>query len=201
MALFWRVTNIDIQSIVEAARVSHVALFEELSVHYNDIELIAKKCQHTLEAGGKLFFIGNGGSAADSQHLAAEFVVRFKRERSPLAAIALTTDTSILTAHSNDYSFDTVFSRQLEALGSDKDMVFGLTTSGNSPNIINALNVAKEKGIFSVALTGRDGGAIKGIADQSIVIQHEETARIQEAHLFIGHCLCDIVDRVFATSE
>ena len=155
-------------------------------------------CQDTLAKGGKVIWFGNGGSAADSQHLAAEFVVRYKNERGPLASIALTTDTSILTAHSNDYHFDTVFERQILALCKPEDLVIGLTTSGTSPNINLALEAANNIGAYTVALTGRDGGKVKDIAKLPIIINFDETARIQEAHMFIGHWLCEAVDLLIA---
>ena len=141
-------------------------------------------------------FLGNGGSAADSQHLAAEFMVRYKKERGPLASIALTTDTSILTAHPNDYEFETVFERQVLGLGKPEDLVIGLTTSGQSENINRALKAANDMGAATVALTGRDGGKVKDIARLSIIINSDETARIQEAHMFIGHWLCEAMDEV-----
>ncbi|GHD48857.1 D-sedoheptulose 7-phosphate isomerase [Marinobacter persicus] len=153
----------------------------------------AKKC---LKNGGKIIFMGNGGSAADSQHLAAEFMVRYKQERGPLASIALTTDTSILTAHPNDYEFETVFERQIRGLGKPEDLVIGLTTSGQSENINLALKAANELGATTVALTGKDGGKVKDIAKLSIIIGSNETARIQEAHMFIGHWLCEAMDEV-----
>ncbi|MFY8350172.1 SIS domain-containing protein [Pseudoalteromonas sp. SSM20] len=159
---------------------------------------LLQACQETLEKGGKVIWFGNGGSAADSQHLAAEFVVRYKNERGPLASIALTTDTSILTAHSNDYHFDTVFERQILALCKPEDLVIGLTTSGTSANINLALAAANKIGAYTVALTGRDGGQVKDIATLPIIIANDETARIQEAHMFIGHWLCEAIDMLVA---
>lgn len=154
--------------------------------------------KRSLQRGGKVVFMGNGGSAADSQHLAAEFMVRYKQERRPLASLALTTDTSILTAHSNDYDFSTVFERQVQGLVKPDDVVIGLTTSGTSRNINLALQAAKNIGAFTVALTGRDGGQVVNIADLSIVVKSQETARIQEMHMFIGHWLCEAMDFEFA---
>jgi D-sedoheptulose 7-phosphate isomerase len=151
-----------------------------------------------LKLGGKVVFMGNGGSAADSQHLAAEFMVRYKQERRPLASLALTTDTSILTAHANDYDFSTVFERQVQGLVKPQDVVIGLTTSGTSRNINLALQAAKDIGAFTVALTGRDGGQVVHIADLAIVVKSQETARIQEMHMFIGHWLCEAMDIEFA---
>lgn len=170
---------------------SHLELFKTLAVHQDELLTLVEKCQQALADGGKIVFCGNGGSAADSQHLAAEFVVRFKKNRRPLASIALTTDTSILTAHANDFGFDTVFSRQVEALCTEKDVVIGLTTSGTSPNINLALEAANELGAYTVAFTGRDGGQVKDIANLPIIVNHPETARIQEAHLFMGHWVCE----------
>ncbi|MFC4654182.1 MULTISPECIES: D-sedoheptulose-7-phosphate isomerase [Rheinheimera] len=150
--------------------------------------------QDCLAAGGKVVWMGNGGSAADSQHLAAEFMVRYKAERGPLASIALTTDTSILTAHANDYHFDSVFERQVRGIVRPQDVVIGLTTSGKSPNINLALKAANELGAYTVALTGRDGGLVKDIAKLPIIVKSDETARIQEVHMFIGHWLCEALD-------
>ena len=154
------------------------------------------QCHRALDNGGKIIFCGNGGSAADSQHLAAEFVVRYKKDRRGLPALALTTDTSILTAYTNDYEFEGVFARQIEALCKKEDVVVGLTTSGNSPNVSAALRASKKIGAYSVALTGNNGGEIKAIADLAIVIDYPETARIQEAHLFLGHWLCEAFDLI-----
>jgi D-sedoheptulose 7-phosphate isomerase len=147
-----------------------------------------------LNRGGKVIWAGNGGSAADAQHLAAEFMVRYSSERGPLASIALTTDTSILTAHSNDYDFATVFARQIYGLAKAEDVMIGLTTSGNSENINAAVQAANELGAYTVALTGRDGGSVKDIAQLPIIIASNETARIQEAHMFMGHWLCEAID-------
>ncbi len=171
----------------------HQMLFETMDTYHPEVMQLLEACHSALQAGGKVIWFGNGGSAADAQHLAAEFVVRYKLERGPLASIALTTDTSILTAHSNDYHFDTVFERQVQALCKPEDLVIGLTTSGTSPNINLALAAANEIGAFTVALTGRDGGKVKDIAKLPIIIKNDETARIQEAHMFIGHCLCEAI--------
>ena len=145
--------------------------------------------------------MGNGGSAADSQHMAAEFMVRYKAERGPLPSIALTTDSSLLTAHTNDYQFETLFSRQIEGLGRPDDLVIGISTSGNSANIIAAIKQAKQMGIASATLLGRDGGNLKSLADVSVVVPCDETARIQEAHIFIGHWLCEMVDYEMAEPD
>ncbi len=148
-----------------------------------------------LNSGGKLLVMGNGGSAADAQHLAAELVGRFLMERRALPAIALTTDTSILTAIGNDYGFDEVFSRQVEALAVPGDMVLGISTSGNSRNVINALAIARDKRCQTVGLLGRDGGEINGMVDISLTVASLETPRIQEAHQLIIHIICDLVEK------
>ncbi|UKL13496.1 D-sedoheptulose-7-phosphate isomerase [Dissulfurimicrobium hydrothermale] len=148
-----------------------------------------------FENGGKLLLCGNGGSAADSQHIAAEFINRFRLERNPLPAIALTTDTSVITSISNDYGFNYVFSKQIEALASPKDVVIGISTSGNSQNIIFAMDTARIKGAKTVAFTGKGGGKMPAHADLVITVSSSDTPRIQEVHIFIGHLLCDIVEQ------
>jgi len=148
----------------------------------------------TLRAGGKILWCGNGGSAADSQHLAAEIVGRFRRERRGLPSMALTTDTSILTAVANDYGYDAVFSRQVEALGNPGDLLVGLSTSGNSRNVVAALEVARSQGMLTVAFTGAGGGKMGTIADQFFAVASSDTARIQEAQILAGHMLCDWIE-------
>ena len=140
-------------------------------------------------------FAGNGGSAADAQHLAAELVVRYKIDRSPLAALALTTDSSTLTASANDFGYDTIFESQLRALGRKGDLVIGITTSGESPNVLNALHAAKELGITPAALAGKGGGGLIGLADPLLIVPSDNTARIQEMHIFLGHMLCDVLEQ------
>ena len=191
----------EILSSYTASLARHRAAFSTLEDHQEQVLVLLSQCLEALKAGGKVIWFGNGGSAADAQHLAAEFVVRYKKERGPLASIALTTDTSILTAHSNDYTFDTVFERQVLALCKPQDLVIGLTTSGTSPNINLALAAANEIGAFTVALTGRDGGKVKDIANLAIIINNDETARIQEAHMFIGHWLCEALDLSWQEEE
>jgi D-sedoheptulose 7-phosphate isomerase len=152
-----------------------------------------------LSAGKKILACGNGGSAADAQHFAAELVGRFERERKELPAIALTTDTSIITAIGNDYSFDVIFSKQVRALGQPGDILLGISTSGNSGNIIEAINAAHEKGMSIIALTGKDGGKIGQLLksdDVNLCVPADRTARIQETHLLLLHCLCDGVDHL-----
>jgi len=152
-----------------------------------------------LASDRKILACGNGGSAADAQHLAAELIGRFERERPELAAIALTTDSSILTALANDYRFDDVFAKQVRGLGQAGDVLVAISTSGNSANVVNAVQVAHERGMAVVALTGRNGGRIAGMlrdGDVHLCVPHERTARIQEVHLLIIHCLCDGIDSV-----
>jgi D-sedoheptulose 7-phosphate isomerase len=179
----------------------HKKAFELMDSYHDSVLALLEACNKSLQSGGKVIWMGNGGSAADAQHLAAEFMVRYKNERGPLASIALTTDTSILTAHSNDYHFDTVFERQVKGLCKPEDLVIGLTTSGKSANINLALSAANEIGAFTVALTGRDGGKVKDIAKLPIIITNDETARIQEAHMFIGHWLCEAIDALVVEAE
>jgi D-sedoheptulose 7-phosphate isomerase len=147
-----------------------------------------------ISAGQKILIFGNGGSAADAQHLAAEFVNRFKIERPPLAAIALTTDTSLLTSIGNDYHFDEIFSKQIKALGNRNDVAWGISTSGNSGNVIKAMQAAKSKGLKSIGMTGR-GGKLLECADLAFCAESDDTPRIQEAHITVGHILCELVDR------
>lgn len=160
-------------------------------------ELVAEAAQQivgSLRAGGKVLFMGNGGSAADAQHLAAEFVGRYLKERRALPALALSVNSSAVTAIGNDYGFDQVFARQLEALGKEGDVVVGISTSGNSRNVIQALEVAKSKSIYSVALTGESGGLMRKIADCAICMPSDKTPRIQECHILTGHIICEIVE-------
>lgn len=154
-----------------------------------------------LRRGGKVIWMGNGGSAADSQHLAAEFVGRYTRERQGLASIALTTDTSILTAVGNDYGYESIFSRQIDALCTSDDVVVGISTSGNSRNIIVAMEVARARDATTVAFGGRDGGELHAQVDHSLIVPSWETARIQEGHILIGHLLCDMVESGITDSD
>ena len=151
-----------------------------------------------LRAGGKLLFFGNGGSAADAQHLAAEFVGRFVRERAGLPAIALTTDSSILTAVGNDYGFDQIFARQVQALGRPGDVAIAISTSGNSPNIIEGVKAARKGYLKTIGLSGKDGGLLAAEADVVITIASTSTARIQECHITIGHLLCELTEEALA---
>lgn len=162
------------------------------------MQLIEKACLVSIDAykkGKKVLVAGNGGSAADAQHIVAEFVSRFYFDRPALPAIALTTDTSILTAVGNDYGYERLFSRQLEANGTEGDIYIGISTSGNSPNILNSLKTSKAKGIFSIGLTGKTGGKMKELCDICICIPSSETPRIQESHILIGHIICASVEQ------
>jgi D-sedoheptulose 7-phosphate isomerase len=152
-------------------------------------------CAQSLRAGGKLMLFGNGGSAADAQHLATEFVVRYKRSRAPIAALALTTDTSALTAIGNDLGFDELFARQIAALGRKGDVAIGISTSGQSPNILKGLEEARAMGLVAAALGGRGGGKMKGLADPLLIVPSDTTARIQEMHIMLGQMLCSALER------
>jgi len=157
----------------------------------NGAKIIAK----SLLNAGTLFWCGNGGSAADSQHLAAELVGRFKQNRKALRSLALTVDTSVLTCVANDFSYEDIFSRQLEALARNGDVLVGISTSGNSKNVLSAFKMAKDLGVTSIALLGRDGGQAKSFSDLSIIVPSHSTARIQEMHILIGHIFCDLIEK------
>lgn len=162
-----------------------------------EIALVARRSLETLKGGGKLIFCGNGGSAADAQHLAAEYVVRFARARRPLPALALTTDASVLTAAGNDFGFETIFARQVEALARPGDLLILHSTSGESENLLAAADQARSMGVGTVALLAKGGGHLKGRVDVALVVPTDVTARAQEIHLAIGHLVCEVVDRAF----
>lgn len=172
----------------------HLALFNRLATLTSVVEKAAGLVVEALAAGHKLMLCGNGGSAADSQHLAAEFTGRFIKDRAPLAAMALSTDSSALTCIGNDYSFDEVFARQVTGLGRRGDCLLAISTSGNSRNVIRAVEAARAANMCVVGLLGRDGGALLNLCDVPIVVPSQSTARIQEAHIFIGHTLCGLVE-------
>lgn len=164
----------------------------------NNLDLIqrgADSLATCITSGHKVLIFGNGGSAADAQHIAAEFVNRFQVERPPLAAIALTTDTSIITSIANDYHFDQIFSKQVRALGQKDDIAIGISTSGNSRNVLEAIHAARDIGMFTIGLTGR-GGKLAECADLVFRVESDTTARIQEAHITLGHILCDLLERI-----
>lgn len=177
-----------------------IAVKEELLKSFVPlIDKMAQKISDCLKGGGTLYFMGNGGSASDSQHLAAEFVGRYEKERRALRAVALTTDTSILTAVGNDYGFERIFERQIEALGKKGDVIFAFSTSGNSKNVLRGVHKAKEMGLFTIGFTGGAGGELKSLTDLTLVVPSKKTSRIQETHIMVGHILCECVDELLAS--
>ena len=176
----------------------HIRVISEVKDNLsNEIQDASNAVLNSLNNGGKVIFMGNGGSASDAQHLSAEFVGRFVKERKPLAAISLATDTSALTAIGNDYGYEKIFTRQLEALAKEGDIVIGISTSGNSENIFRALETARSLKCFTIGLLGKDGGKCRPVCDIDITINSNVTARIQEAHILIGHIICEIIDNEF----
>lgn len=173
---------------------AHLAMFNALEPLFPLISDVGIAMQTCIRNGGKILIMGNGGSAADSQHIAAEIVGRFKKERKGMPAIALSTDTSILTSVGNDYGYDYIFARQIEALCQAQDVVIGITTSGNSANVIRAIEAAKAIGATTVGLTGGTGGKMLPLCDFNLIMPSSVTARIQEAHIFVGHSLCEILE-------
>ena len=187
-------TPLELSEVFEKAITEHLLVIQALLEQQPALARIAAEMTRSLVAGKKVLWCGNGGSAADSQHLAAELVGRFRRERRGLASVALTTDTSILTAIGNDYGYEEVFRRQVEALCVAGDVLVGISTSGKSKNVCLALEAARELGAFTVALTGADGGPVAMIARESLCIASKDAARIQEAHILCGHMLCEWVE-------
>ena len=165
------------------------------------IEIAAKICIDSLKKGGKILIIGNGGSAADAQHIAAELVGRYKTERKGLSAIALTTDTSAITSIANDYGYLHVFDRQVEALANEGDVVIGISTGGGSANVISALKLANDLGCKTIGFSGRDGGEFNTLCDVNLIAIAEDTPRIQEMHILIGHTLCHLIELEFSSSK
>jgi len=184
----------DYVDYLKAQQAEHLKMFNALDGLFPLISTVGIALQQCIQNGGKILLMGNGGSAADSQHIAAEIVGRFVKERKGLPAIALTTDTSILTSVGNDYGYEDIFSRQVEALCKPEDIVIGITTSGSSPNIVKAIKEANAIGATTIGLTGKTGGVMNDLCQHNIVVPHDETARIQESHIFIGHCLCEILE-------
>ncbi len=175
----------------------HLSVFADtldMLTEHDVIEEIALRCHEALVTDRKILFCGNGGSAADAQHLAAEFVGRFQKERRSYPAIALTTDTSILTAVGNDYGYERIFERQVEGLGQMGDVLIGISTSGNSPNVVKALEADRSKGMHTIGFTGKGGGKMKEICDLCFSVPSEVTARIQEMHILAGHIICELVE-------
>ncbi len=181
--------------IEESIRDSILTKENLLKNQVTNIEMAARSIIKSLRLGGKILIFGNGGSAADSQHMAAELVGRFKKERRALPAIALTVNTSILTAIGNDYGFEAIFSRQISALGRKGDVAIGISTSGNSANIINAVKEAKSLDMGTICLTGGDGGKLAKVCDISINVEAKDTPRVQESHITIIHILCDLIEK------
>jgi len=171
---------------------------ELLHTKVGEILGIAEVIIDSLKKNGKVILFGNGGSAADSQHIAAELVGRFKKDRNAIAAIALTTNTSILTSLANDYGYDVVFAKQIEALGQKNDVAIGISTSGKAKNVACAIKQAKKMGLKTVALTGGDGGELAKLADISLLVPSSVTARIQEAHITIGHIICELIEQALS---
>lgn len=165
-----------------------------------DVTAIADLVIATLERGNKLLFCGNGGSAADAQHLATEYVVRFRSSRLPLAALALTTDTSLLTAAANDLGFEAIFARQILALGVPGDLLFLHSTSGESPNLLAAVGAARQQGVTTIGMLARDGGSLRGMIDHAVVVPTDNGAHAQELHLAIGHAICGLVETRFSST-
>lgn len=184
----------DAAEVFGKAIAEHMEVVRQLADQQPVLEEIAAAMTATLRAGGKILWCGNGGSAADSQHLAAEIVGRFRRQRRGWPSVALTTDTSILTSVSNDYGFEAVFSRQVEALGVRGDLLVGISTSGNSRNVLAALETARAAGLVTVAFTGAGGGKMAQLVDHLFAVASRDTARIQEAHILAGHLLCDWIE-------
>ena len=180
---------------------NHLAVAADLASKVEGLTELAEAWLTALRAGKKIIFFGNGGSAADAQHLAAELVVRYRVNRRALAGLALTTDTSILTAHSNDFGFESVFSRQIEALAQPGDVVVGISTSGNSPNVVAGLKAANEIGCVTMAFTSADGGECARISQLSLRVPTPVTAHAQECHLLVGHVLCDYVEQAVLNQD
>jgi D-sedoheptulose 7-phosphate isomerase len=184
-------------NIIDTSIKEHNQVMNSLATIKAEIETLAQKTAGTLKNGGKILVMGNGGSAADCQHFAAEIAVRYKKNRRALPAIALTTDTSILTAAGNDFSFDLIFARQIEALASADDLVIGISTSGQSKNIIKGIESAKKLNCATAGLLGCGGGDIGRIVDFSVIVPSNNTPRVQECHILIIHTICEIIDEEF----
>ena len=186
----------DLESFWSTERASHLSTAEKtFATRQSDLSRLLDSCAESLEQGGKLLLFGNGGSAADAQHIATELTVRFVKDRAPLAALALTTDTSALTAIGNDFGFDHLFARQIEALGQPGDIAIGISTSGNSPNVLRGLEAARAKKLVTVGLSGRNGGKMSKYCDILLIVPSDDTARIQEMHITLGHMLCGALEQ------
>ena len=180
----------------------HIAVSSKTMEAISDlIEIAANICINSLKNGNKILLIGNGGSAADAQHIAAEIIGRYKEERKGLPAIALTTDSSVITSISNDFGYLSVFTRQVEALANKDDVLITISTGGSSPNIISALKLAKELDCRTIGFSGKDGGAFNDLCDVNLVVASDDTPRIQEMHILIGHTICQLIDNAFIDSN
>jgi D-sedoheptulose 7-phosphate isomerase len=188
------VTSQEAARIADKVFAATIALHDRMRANLGATLLAAQTMRDAIKEGRKLLLFGNGGSAADAQHMSAELVGRFQRERAAIAAIALTTDSSVLTSVANDYSFKQVFGRQIEALGQPGDVAFGISTSGDSPNVALALQIAKAKGLKTIALTGRDGGAVGRAADLHVNVPDQSAARVQEVHRTLIHVMCELIE-------
>lgn len=182
----------NIQAIIS----EHISTAQRLATLETEIKTICELCKTAILRGHKILLAGNGGSAADAQHIAAEFVGRFVKERQSLPAIALTVDSSALTAIANDYGFEHVFARQIYGLGNENDVFIGISTSGNSPNIIKAVEAAQQKGLKTILFLGKNGGILRGMGDAEIIVPSDITAHIQEMHILIGHIVCQYIDEM-----
>ena len=186
------------KTVVEKEFLSHLETIQKvIETSQDDLVRASAMAVDTLKAGKKILLFGNGGSAADAQHIAAELTGRYKTERRGLPGIALTTDTSALTAIGNDYGYDRVFDRQVESLANEGDLLIGISTSGNSKNVINAFNVGRELGCKILGLSGRDGGVMNELCDLNLVVPSDNTPRIQEMHILFGHTICQLIDDAF----
>ena len=186
------------KDIIEQEINAHIIVAEQMHSLTDDIAKISSLCIDSIKSGGKILTFGNGGSAADAQHIAAELVGRYKSERKGLPAVALTTDTSALTSIGNDFGYDQIFQRQIEALAMPEDIAIGISTSGNSLNVISALKLSKKIGCKTIGLSGSDGGDMNKICDVNIVVPASDTPRIQEMHILIGHTLCQLIEQSLA---
>ena len=187
----------ELNPIIAERFTDHLDVFGKTMEQMDVIQLMAERCKKALKSGNKVLFCGNGGSAADAQHLAAELIGRFQKERRSLASVALTTDTSILTALANDYGYDEVFARQVEGLGRSGDVLIGISTSGNSANVVKAALKARDTGMHTIAFTGEGGGKLKDICDITFAVPSKVTARIQEMHIMVGHIICELVEEEY----
>jgi D-sedoheptulose 7-phosphate isomerase len=186
------------QSIIKNEFNEHIKTSKKtMEASINDIEIAANICINSLKNGNKILIFGNGGSAADAQHIAAEIIGRYKTDRKGLAAIALTTDSSVLTAISNDFGYSEIFKRQVEALARPGDTLIGISTGGSSQNVVNALKIAQNMQCKAIGLSGKDGGEFNTICNVNIAAKAQDTARIQEMHILIGHTICHLIDQAF----